>query len=201
MGSQAAKSIATGSVPSADSPSGDDPTPTASSPSSTPVLGSEDSEPAAGGASSSKSTRSSASRPSGSSQPGARQLFVLVHGICGDERDWEVWKQRLDRCERKDWDIRVSTSITAGAYFAGFEIQRLGKLLAEEVIGWVKDSLRQCAQVKLHFICHSLGGLIMRAALPQVCDAFEGMPHFVCGQILTLNTPHLGVRGANFFMC
>lgn len=126
---------------------------------------------------------------------------MLVHGICGDETNWEAWKERLTQCKRDSWEVCISTSITDGAYFAGDELRRLGHMLSREVIGWTRSHLARSSKVTLHFICHSLGGLIVRVALPEICDSFEGETKLVLGQLLTLNTPHLGVHAANLLMC
>lgn len=44
------------------------------------------------------------------------------------------------------------------------------------------------AVIRLSFICHSLGGLIVRAALPLLEDLSDRM-----GVLVTLMTPHLGI--------
>ncbi|CAJ1346927.1 unnamed protein product [Effrenium voratum] len=110
-----------------------------------------------------------------SSRSGALQLFVLVHGICGSSRDWEVWKNRLELRRRADWEVRASDSITPFSYFGGYEVHKLGELLAKQVAEWA------------------------RAALPRICE--WDLPGVVHGHFVTLNTPHLGVRGANLWMC
>ena len=73
-----------------------------------------------------------------------KQLFVLVHGICGSETDMMMWKERLER-RNKDWDVRCSTAITKGTYFCGSILQDLGALLAEEVVAWLKEFIKEGA--------------------------------------------------------
>lgn len=128
---------------------------------------------------------------------GPRQLFVLVHGICGDEKDWEVWRERLSALGRPSWEVRTSTSITPGSRFAGHEIQRLGHELALEVIKWISEYADHDIKVSVHFICHSLGGIIARVAMPKIIEFFSARPSISYGQFLTLNTPHLGVHAVN----
>ncbi|CAE7499871.1 miaB, partial [Symbiodinium sp. CCMP2592] len=126
---------------------------------------------------------------------------VLVHGICGHARDFEVWEERLRACERPDWVVRISEKITPHAKFAGSEVCKLGEMLAGEVIDWVKE-LQIQAGIVVHFVCHSLGGLVARAALPKICEELDDeLPSVSYGHFITLNTPHLGVRGANLWMC
>ena len=48
---------------------------------------------------------------------------------------------------------------------------------------------------KLSFIGHSLGGLIIRAALPLL-EGFQDKMHL----LLTMNTPHLGCRNSGTLM-
>jgi len=133
--------------------------------------------------------------------PAPQQLFVLVHGICGHARDFEVWEERLRACERPDWVVRISEKITPHAKFAGSEVCKLGEMLAGEVIDWVKE-LHIQAGIVVHFVCHSLGGLVARAALPKICEELDDeLPSVSYGHFITLNTPHLGVRGANLWMC
>ncbi|CAE8583614.1 unnamed protein product, partial [Polarella glacialis] len=51
--------------------------------------------------------------------------------------------------------------------------------------------------VVLHFVCHSLGGLIARAALPELVPQLEALAppsKVTLGHFLTLSTPHLGVH-------
>uniref|UniRef100_A0A7S2HFZ1 DUF676 domain-containing protein n=1 Tax=Zooxanthella nutricula TaxID=1333877 RepID=A0A7S2HFZ1_9DINO len=133
-------------------------------------------------------------------QERAVQLFALVHGICGSSSDWSVWEDRLALCGREDFLVRAASSITEGSSFGGWDLQRLGDLLAGEVLGWILGLLGRGRDVVLHFVCHSMGGLIMRAALPRVCEELQGEARVAYGHVLTLNTPHLGVHGAKGLM-
>ncbi|CAK0789799.1 unnamed protein product, partial [Prorocentrum cordatum] len=180
-----------------------------------------------------------ASSASSSTTTGRRasplQLFVLVHGIAGCEGDWKIWRERLELRGRQDWDVRASTSITAGARFSGDEVWKLGDVLVDEVLGWVGEIFSPCQDAPgahpqpgggapddghletstsssslgeasavpslvLHFVCHSLGGVVLRAALPGIVGGLDGDPRVSYGQILTLNTPHLGVHTASWLM-
>lgn len=134
---------------------------------------------------------------------GPLQLFVLVHGICGSSSDWDVWRERLEHCGRSDWDVRAATSITRGATFAGSELCELSRLLAREVISWVQELLATNGKERalvVNFICHSLGGLVARTALPEVCESLDEYPNVSYGHFLTLNTPHLGVHSATLLL-
>jgi len=113
--------------------------------------------------------------------------------------DMMMWKERLER-RNKDWDVRCSTAITKGTYFCGSILQDLGALLAEEVVAWLKEFIKEGAGVCLHFVSHSLGGLIVRAALPAVCDSVLGHREVCFGHVLTLNSPHLGIHTSSAVM-
>lgn len=124
------------------------------------------------------------------------QMFVLVHGICGSPGDMNVWKDRL-QARSKDWCIHVACSITpllsVWQQITGTEttLMTLAANLVEEIAPLIKEK----EPMNLHFICHSLGGLIMRSALPALWDIFNGR-RVAFGHILTLNSPHLGVKAA-----
>ena len=63
----------------------------------------------------------------------------------------------------------------------------MGIRLADEVKRWIKDWCPRDNFAKLSFIGHSLGGLLIRAALPHLDKYKDKMQ-----TILTLATPHLG---------
>lgn len=125
---------------------------------------------------------------------------MLVHGICGGADDLALWKERLDLKGNEDWDVRISTSITRGAALLGDVLQEVCKHLSAEVVAWVNELTQAACRVTLHFVCHSLGGLITRAALPAVRDALSGVRGIAYGHLVTLNTPHLGIHSPHPFM-
>jgi triacylglycerol esterase/lipase EstA (alpha/beta hydrolase family) len=63
----------------------------------------------------------------------------------------------------------------------------MGIRLADEVKRWIKDWCPKDNFAKISFIGHSLGGLLIRAALPHLDKYKDKMQ-----TILTLATPHLG---------
>lgn len=67
------------------------------------------------------------------------------------------------------------------------DIMKMGENLATEVIDFVRDWTAKIPLGKLSFIGHSMGGLIIRAALPRL-DCFKMQMH----TILTLGSPHMG---------
>lgn len=67
------------------------------------------------------------------------------------------------------------------------EIADLGKRLASEVRGYIMEWIPGRNLGRLSFIGHSLGGLIIRSALPHLEEYASKMHLF-----LTLSSPHLG---------
>lgn len=63
----------------------------------------------------------------------------------------------------------------------------MGYRLAEEVKKWIKDWCPKDQLARMSFIGHSLGGLIIRAALPHLERYRDKMQ-----TVMTLATPHLG---------
>lgn len=63
----------------------------------------------------------------------------------------------------------------------------MGKKFADEVKKWIKEWCPRENFTKLSFLGFSLGGLIIRAALPYLDKYKEKMY-----SIMTLATPHLG---------
>mmetsp|Transcript_34124 Transcript_34124/g.61790 ORF Transcript_34124/g.61790 Transcript_34124/m.61790 type:complete len:431 (+) Transcript_34124:63-1355(+) len=150
------------------------------------------------------------------------QLFVLVHGICGSADDWSEWIERIRCRQHPNWIVVAASRITPECQFIASRLEALAKLLSEEVSDILQEllsdeetsrdeesdalSLRTRYQyfghsaavgsgsrVTLNFLCHSLGGLITRASLPEISK----LPALEAGQVtlgsfVTLNSPHLG---------
>ncbi|CAK9096636.1 Putative lipase YDL109C, partial [Durusdinium trenchii] len=126
-------------------------------------------------------------------------LCVLVHGIEGSNQDMQIWQERLQLL-RPEWHLLLAASISQTCRVVGDGIDRLGELLAREVL----DALKEFGgrQVRLHFVGHSLGGLVARAALPLIAEAEEVEPEALeYGHFVSLNSPHLGVRSGHPFTC
>jgi|JI6StandDraft_1071083.scaffolds.fasta_scaffold18172_7 surfactin synthase thioesterase subunit len=64
-------------------------------------------------------------------------------------------------------------------------IEDLGKRLAEEIKLFI--SKKEIKDFKLSFLGHSLGGVVVRAALPYL-ESYRGCMH----SFLTIGSPHLG---------
>jgi hypothetical protein len=110
-------------------------------------------------------------------------LVVLVHGFQGSSNDMRIIKNMLYIAFPHNLYLCSSFNEenTESSIFV------LGKKLAEELANYLKDNcIVNLGRVS--FIGHSLGGLVIRAALPYLEDFSNKMHLF-----LTLSSPHLGI--------
>ena len=110
-------------------------------------------------------------------------LFVFVHGYLASSFDTALMKNVIA--------VRFPEAETLCAcnnegHTEG-DIEEMGGRLAKEVITYICDWFPKGTLKNLSFIGHSLGGLIIRAALTHLADYKDKMRVF-----LTLSTPHLG---------
>lgn len=113
-------------------------------------------------------------------------IVFLVHGFKGRARDMQRLSNILAlRCPK----IRpvIITSIEKYAEDPKFDIKELGKLLSQEVEQEISENWEGYEEIKISFIGHSLGGLLIRSALQELehyKDNFQ--------TLMTLGTPHWG---------
>ena len=111
-------------------------------------------------------------------------LFVLVHGFQGCANDMRMVRNQLFMQNPKANFL----SATANENTTDGNIIEMGKRLADEVRKHVRRWYpNQQALGKITFIAHSLGGVIVRSALPWLVDYKDKMWGFV-----TFSSPHLG---------
>lgn len=110
----------------------------------------------------------------------------------GDEADWNVWQQIVET-KQPTWQVLVLKSLAAGSRFMKASLETLANLAADEVIAAVEHQIVSSARaLELHFVGHSMGGLVIRAALPKIVEqqgAFIQLGHY-----MSLSTPHLGIQ-------
>ena len=97
------------------------------------------------------------------------ELVILVHGLYMHGIAMWPLRWRLDAC---------------GFRARQFSYPSLGLSVAENAARLAR-SLRDVDSPVVHFLCHSLGGLVVRAMLLQ--SSWQRP-----GRVLTLGTPHLG---------
>lgn len=111
-------------------------------------------------------------------------LVVLVHGFQGNSFDMRLMRNNLALLFPDSMFLSSSCNEdnTEG------DINDMGIRLAQEVVNYICDWCHGNALGRLSFVAHSLGGLIVRAALPLLHEHSSKMFSFV-----TLSTSHLGI--------
>jgi len=115
-------------------------------------------------------------------------LIVFVHGFQASALDMRTFKNYVMMKNPKVmcYSSQANEEATEGS------IERMGKNLAKEMRQYIKEWCYAKDKVtmylhRLSFIGHSLGGIIIRAALPYLEDYKELMYGY-----LSLGSPHLG---------
>lgn len=163
------------------------------------------------------SARKSPSAAQRGEVPETVKLFIFVHGMCGSADDWSPWIDQIKKRQRPDWIVVAAKKITRHCGLLASGLETLADLLSDEVAEVLRDLLTasddnvradysgcQCrllaargSKVVLNFVCHSLGGLTTRAALPDISRKIKALGERVeLGHFLSLNSPHLGICSA-----
>jgi len=116
------------------------------------------------------------------------QLIVLVHGFQGNSKDLKELRNNLAVSHPEALFLR---SIANEGKTEG-DIEEMGIRLAKEITEYIKDWGLEQTLGALSFIGHSLGGVIIRAALPYLKKYKDIMKTLV-----TLSSPHLGYMYAS----
>jgi len=110
-------------------------------------------------------------------------LFVMVHGFQGSSYDMRMFKNIIQQALPESLFLCSS----ANEQDTEGDIGDMGHRLAQEVHNFIRESCPGKNLGRLTFVGHSLGGLIIRAALPYL-EKFKDKMH----GFLSLCTPHLG---------
>jgi len=110
-------------------------------------------------------------------------LFVLVHGFQGNAFDMRLFKNNL-ALVYPDAIFMVSSSNEDNT---DGDLNEMGIRLAQEVVNFVTDWCPDSSLGRLSFVGYSIGGVIIRAALPLLHDYHSKFYTF-----LTLSTAHFG---------
>jgi hypothetical protein len=110
-------------------------------------------------------------------------LFVLVHGFQGNSFDMRLMRNNISVM----FPDAVLLSSSCNEESTEGDISEMGIRLGQEVSNFVNDWCPN-ALGRLSFMAHSMGGLIVRAALPLLTEYSDKMCTF-----LTFSTPHLGI--------
>merc|ERR550525_1192161 len=110
-------------------------------------------------------------------------LFVLVHGFQGNSFDMRLMKNNLALL----YPDAIFLCSTSNEDNTEGDINEMGIRLAQEVVNYICDWCPGSALGRLSFIAPSIGGLIVRAALPLLHEYSNKM-----FTLLTFSTPHVG---------
>mmetsp|Transcript_26450 Transcript_26450/g.47462 ORF Transcript_26450/g.47462 Transcript_26450/m.47462 type:complete len:719 (+) Transcript_26450:1037-3193(+) len=119
----------------------------------------------------------------GAPQPFGVHLFVLVHGFQGNSFDMRLFKNNLALI----YPDAVFLCSSINETNTDGPIEEMGQNLAREITCFIEESCPLSSIGRASFIGHSLGGLIIRAALPQLEMLSSRMHAYI-----SLSTPHLG---------
>lgn len=110
-------------------------------------------------------------------------VMVLVHGYQGNPFDMRLIRNSLGLV----YPQALFLCSVANEEGTEGDIVEMGRKLAREVCEFVEEWCPGGKMAKLSFIAHSLGGLIVRAALPHLLEYSSKMYSFI-----SLSSPHLG---------
>mmetsp|Transcript_30045 Transcript_30045/g.70018 ORF Transcript_30045/g.70018 Transcript_30045/m.70018 type:complete len:364 (+) Transcript_30045:116-1207(+) len=123
-----------------------------------------------------------------------QDLCILVHGMQGSECDWLTWQDVLAD-QFPAMHVKALRTLSRGTRFFGHALDVLASDAADEIVETVKNIVAHISEgekLKVHMIGHSMGGLIIRGALPKVLDA---VGHRIqLGHYVSLSTPHMGIQ-------
>mmetsp|Transcript_124487 Transcript_124487/g.229420 ORF Transcript_124487/g.229420 Transcript_124487/m.229420 type:complete len:775 (-) Transcript_124487:159-2483(-) len=114
-------------------------------------------------------------------------LFVLVHGLQGNSADMRLLKNNIALLYPKN-TLYLCSSVNEDN--TETDIMQMGRNLAVEVKDFVRDwcpGRPELSLGRLSFIPFSMGGLIVRSALPLLEEYHDKLYTF-----LSFSTPHLG---------
>eukprot|EP00357_Protocruzia_adherens_P011452 CAMPEP_0115014822 /NCGR_PEP_ID=MMETSP0216-20121206/26337_1 /TAXON_ID=223996 /ORGANISM="Protocruzia adherens, Strain Boccale" /LENGTH=844 /DNA_ID=CAMNT_0002384695 /DNA_START=9 /DNA_END=2543 /DNA_ORIENTATION=- len=110
-------------------------------------------------------------------------LFILVHGFQGNPFDMRLIKNNISTL----YPDSVFMCASSNEGLTDDDIHNQGLRLSEEVQGYIAEWCPTGNLAKLSFIGHSMGGLVIRSALPHLQEYSDKMHLY-----MTLSSPHLG---------
>jgi hypothetical protein len=123
------------------------------------------------------------------SHKGGRHIIVMVHGYQGNSLDMRQIKSSLSLM----FPNTLFLNSSANEQYTDGDIWEMGDKLANEVKSFISEN---CPSFKkISFIGFSLGGLIIRAALPRLRDIKDRMHTY-----MSICTPHLGYLDGSSFL-
>jgi hypothetical protein len=121
--------------------------------------------------------------PSAPKEYAGVHLFVLCHGFQGNSYDMRLMKNNIALL----FPEAVCLCSSSNEDNTEGDVSEMGIRLAQEVVNYIMDWCPGPALGRLSFVAHSIGGLIVRAALPLLHE-YSSKMH----TILTFSSPHVG---------
>jgi pimeloyl-ACP methyl ester carboxylesterase len=113
-------------------------------------------------------------------------VVMLVHGYQGCSFDMDLVRNYLQLV----FPRTIVHASMINEHDSNSSIAEQGERLAHEVVNLLEGAGLVPLLAKLSFVGHSMGGLVVRAALPHL-ERFAGVMH----SYISLSTPHLGIAG------
>lgn len=116
-------------------------------------------------------------------------LLVFVHGNNGTPEDWDPLMETIRHNPVLGGALTMRFSSHPGRRTL-VGVQRLAGALVDEIEGRTHEAdLLAAPRIRIYLFGHSLGGLVIRCALPAL---FEREPRVVPVGFCTLASPHVG---------
>mmetsp|Transcript_6338 Transcript_6338/g.11014 ORF Transcript_6338/g.11014 Transcript_6338/m.11014 type:complete len:660 (-) Transcript_6338:809-2788(-) len=113
-------------------------------------------------------------------------LFVLVHGYQGNSFDMGLLRNYVALA----YPHTIVYSATSNENFSDAPIAEQAERLAKEILNQIDESGYESRLGKISFLGHSMGGIVVRAALPYL-EKYSRLMH----AYISLSAPHLGIAG------
>ena len=110
-------------------------------------------------------------------------LIIFVHGFQGNAFDLRLIRNQVSMC-RSNTLLMCSRK---NEDHTDEDISGMGERLSKEIEQFIEEWCPNALFEKISFVGHSLGGLIIRAALPYLEHYSSKFQFFI-----TFSTPHLG---------
>mmetsp|Transcript_10363 Transcript_10363/g.10329 ORF Transcript_10363/g.10329 Transcript_10363/m.10329 type:complete len:596 (+) Transcript_10363:303-2090(+) len=118
-------------------------------------------------------------------------LIVLVHGYRGGSKDVYLIKGYLNLIYPQCHVICAKSN----EFSSDLTLVIQGQNLADEITQYIMENKIPLHRLKITFLAHSMGGLVVRAALPYLSRFKDVMFAFI-----SLSSPHLGVKHADSYL-
>ncbi|KAI3632484.1 hypothetical protein MIR68_009590 [Amoeboaphelidium protococcarum] len=136
----------------------------------------------------------SALRTSEQKRVSGSHLIVMVHGLWGNSNDFRLYRNLMSQIaepfqtiQQKDCVYLMSKTNSEDPLQS---LELMGSRLAQEVVDFITNNLLLVN--KLSFVCHSMGGLVVRVAVEsEVLEQYKDCLY----QMRTFGSPHLGMVG------